>query len=614
MYESEKPKKFYIRLLPIILMIGFIPMIVHMYSYDCKLSQFDWFPDEYDMQSDFFFAWKMYAIIGVGLLMVVILFCRHLFAEDQFRFEKPFALLGVYGLLVIASAVMSKYRYWVAQGCYSLFEPVWVVLIYLILCYYTYNYVREEHQVDMVLRWSGIGMAVVTLIGVFQYFGLDFFKTVIGRKLMTNSSYWDKLDSITFNFQEKTSYTTLYNPNFLSFYFGMLLPLLVCLVIGTKKLWKRILFVVACVLCLICLLGSGSSSGFMALATSGAILALVLLSRKKKTMIPAVAVFLTGIVACFVVLNTTSIGRSVRNTITGTYRLEDKYALSSIDTGMDNVTLKIHGNDLKLAWQFQDDGSMTVSCSDDKDKELELKMTDEENQIFAVEDKRFKDITLQPSVVGDEEQQFPCMTVTTDGENAKEWLFMNIDGAGYYYINASVKTVKYEKVNTSRLFKDDAMSGRGRIWNNTIPLIKKHILIGSGANTFLFEYPQNDYIGGAYIYANGINVKAHCWYLQQCIENGLLATLALLAFLGWYVIYSIRIYRRVDLHNRLSWVGFGLFAAVFTYLLTAIANDSNVCTAPVFWGMLGLGLAVNRMLVEKEKLFVKTENEENRSQ
>ena len=80
------------------------------------------------------------------------------------------------------------------------------------------------------------------------------------------------------------------------------------------------------------------------------------------------------------------------------------------------------------------------------------------------------------------------------------------------------------------------------------------------------------------------------------------------------MIYSIRIYRRVDLHNRLSWVGFGLFAAVFTYLLTAIANDSNVCTAPVFWGMLGLGLAVNRMLVEKEKLFVKTENEENRSQ
>ena len=65
----------------------------------------------------------------------------------------------------------------------------------------------------------------------------------------------------------------------------------------------------------------------------------------------------------------------------------------------------------------------------------------------------------------------------------------------------------------------------------------------------------------------------------------------------------MRIYRRADLHESISWVGFGLFAAVLVYLIAAIANDSNVCTAPMFWGMLGLGLATNRMIVEKEKLF-----------
>ena len=43
------------------------------------------------------------------------------------------------------------------------------------------------------------------------------------------------------------------------------------------------------------------------------------------------------------------------------------------------------------------------------------------------------------------------------------------------------------------------------------------------------------------------------------------------------------------------------------YVIAAVANDSNVCTAPVFWGMLGLGMAVNRMLVAKENLFVKAE-------
>ena len=43
---------------------------------------------------------------------------------------------------------------------------------------------------------------------------------------------------------------------------------------------------------------------------------------------------------------------------------------------------------------------------------------------------------------------------------------------------------------------------------------------------------------------------------------------------------------------------------MLVYMIAGIANDSNVCTAPVFWGMLGLGLAVNRMLVKKENLFV----------
>lgn len=149
------------------------------------------------------------------------------------------------------------------------------------------------------------------------------------------------------------------------------------------------------------------------------------------------------------------------------------------------------------------------------------------------------------------------------------------------------------------------MSNRGHIWNKTIPLLGKHAFMGSGANTYMFEVSQEDYISQNYVYgANSYDVKAHCWYLQQWVETGLLGTLALLVFLFWYLVQSVRIYRRVDLHESISWVGFGLFAAVLVYMIAGIANDSNVCTAPVFWGMLGLGLAVNRMLVKKENLFV----------
>ena len=187
-----------------------------------------------------------------------------------------------------------------------------------------------------------------------------------------------------------------------------------------------------------------------------------------------------------------------------------------------------------------------------------------------------------------------------------EWDFSKNDTDGYVYLNPAGKLVKFENPKVSNVFLDDAMSNRGHIWNKTIPLLGKHAFMGSGANTYMFEVPQEDYISQNYVYgANSYDVKAHSWYLQQWVETGLIGTLALLVFLFWYLVQSIRIYRRVDLHESISWVGFGLFAAVLVYMIAGIANDSNVCTAPVFWGMLGLGLAVNRMLVKKENLFVK---------
>lgn len=603
-YE-ENPNSAKYRLIPIILMMGLVPLIVHMYQYNTNLSQFDWFPDNSETIFDFFFAWKMYAIILVGGFIGLTLLYRHFIAEDKFRFEKPFAFLLVYLVLVLLAAVFSKYKYWVAHGTYELFEPVWVIIAYLLLCYYTYNYVREEKQVDYILGWSGIGMAVVTLLGVFQYAGLDFFKTVFGKKLILNPAYWDQMDSITFKLKDKTSYTTLYNPNFLSFYFGMLIPLLLCLLIGAKKVWQKVLLAVAEVLCIICMKGSGSDSGWMALIIGAVILMLVLLSRKKRTMILGCVLLVASIIGGVVFMSQTSVGQRVKNTVVGTYYMKDKFALNDIEIGDDAVTLDIRGEKLALTFELMDDDAVQAICKDANGKELEQVASDKEEQIYKINDNRFDEIQIQPFAIGDDEK-FACLSATIDDV---EWLFLNAGGDDYYYLNSAGKPVKCESMKQPEVFFDDAMSSRGHIWNQTIPLLKKHILIGCGANAYMLEYPQNDYIGQEYIYKNGYQVKAHCWYLQQWVENGLVATLALLAFLGWYVIRSIRIYRRVDLHQRLSWIGFGLFSAVLVYLIAAVVNDSNVCTAPVFWGMLGLGLAVNRMLVEKEKLFQKAEED-----
>ena len=183
-------------------MMGFVPLIVHMFEYDANLSQFDWFPASSGLQTDFFFAWKMIAIVIIGVVMIGIMLYRYLKKKEQFQFENSFYMLFVYAMFVAMSALFSSYKYWVVRGTYELFEPVWAVFAYMILCYYVYNYVQEEKQVNKVLLWAGVGMAMVTLIGVFQYFGKDFFKTGFGKHLITNTSFWGNLDSLNFNMAE----------------------------------------------------------------------------------------------------------------------------------------------------------------------------------------------------------------------------------------------------------------------------------------------------------------------------------------------------------------------------------------------------------------------------
>lgn len=70
----------------------------------------------------------------------------------------------------------------------------------------------------------------------------------------------------------------------------------------------------------------------MAMALAAVILALVLLSRKKKLFVVGIAVVVIGVIAACVLANTTGIGQRVKNTIVGTYHMEDQFALNDIKT------------------------------------------------------------------------------------------------------------------------------------------------------------------------------------------------------------------------------------------------------------------------------------------
>ena len=78
---------------------------------------------------------------------------------------------------------------------------------------------------------------------------------------------------------------------------------------------------------------------------------------------------------------------------------------------------------------------------------------------------------------------------------------------------------------------EKALSGRGYIWGRTIPLILKHLIWGSGPDTFAAEFPQTDYVmkanTGAGMYQQ-LPTKAHSLYLQTALQTGVLSLLCLI--------------------------------------------------------------------------------------
>ena len=144
-----------------------------------------------------------------------------------------------------------------------------------------------------------------------------------------------------------------------------------------------------------------------------------------------------------------------------------------------------------------------------------------------------------------------------------------------------------------RVFKDSFWHGRGYLYNYTLPLLKNYILLGAGSNTFIRVYPQNDYLFETY---HSIDVKPHCFYLQQWTENGLVALIAVLVFLIWMVIELLKLliietddaaWQRGGVWRTLSLAS---LAGVLGTAVSWLANDSNICTSPAVWAAFGVAL------------------------
>ena len=606
--DREGYKASFIRMLPVLLMVGIVPLIVRVMSHETELTDKAWFGIE-EVAYEFFLAPKSLVLMLLVFAMAIIVGMRIWKEKKKLAFAKILIPLLVYGGFVILSTCFSVRHSFSFSGGYEQFETVWALLSYVIVVYYVFLFAQTETELQVVADAICFCATVVGLLGMLQGLGFDFMATKFVQKLVTTESFLQQVGGeLSLNFGDKQAYATLYNPNYLGVFGSFVLPFLTMLVLFEKNKWRRIWHGADFILLAIALLSSRSRAGLIAVIAALCV-ALVICARKILKWwylaIPAVnfAVALVLLVNAYndnllfdrlqnifkkddvtVEETTAEDGTIVRHTgLTQLFTTEDGVAIEYNDQLL-MITLYVEGN------------SYGIYAVDVNGDQVALN-ADENGSVFLFEHPALEGVQVRPVNIEDT----LGIGITVGG---KEWYFSYDDAKGRYQYYTDFGKPSDMIMAESFGFKEyqHFFSGRGYIWSRTLPLLKDHIFLGSGPDTFLLEFPQEDYL---MMYKNGfanqVMTKPHSWYLQVGVQTGVLSLLCLLAFYGWYAVWSLRLYAFRKLGTQLEAFGIAAFIGSIGYMISGISNDSMVVTAPVFWGMIALGLTANVLVAKHRK-------------
>lgn len=619
MIEKNKNRGVYWRavltMLPVVLIAAIVPLIVRQIGRDVKLAQYPWYGNHGEYV-EFFLAGKSILLSILLGVMVVIVGIRVWKTKGKLPFAKLLIPMAVYWLFVLLSSLFSINRSYSFLGGYEHFETFFVISSYVMTVYYVFLYAQTKTELRVVVDGICASATVVGILGTLQGIGIDYLSMPMVQKLVTTEKFLQAIGGkFEVNFDGGTAFATMYNPNYLGVYGSFVVPFLVMLVLFDKSKWHKLWHCINVILTIIAMLSSRSRAGLISVGVALLIAAIICFRPIVKwwyLTIPAV----TFIIVILLLVNTYNdniiFGRLQQafekesskevevTVVDGT--VVRKTGLTELYTSQNGVVFQYNQMRAQIS-VYVGEGIYGLYAIDETGEQIEL-LGNEEGTEFVFTDPALRDIRIIPQTFlqGIGESYVEC--IGFEFQASGKWLFVyNHLSDEYRYITdfGKVSTMVMAK---STGFKDhqSLFSGRGYIWSRSIPLLKKHILLGSGPDTFVFEFPQNDYLMMAKNgYKNSVMTKPHSMYLQIGVQTGVISLLAFLVFYFWYAAQSVRLYFFRPLKTPAEGFGVSTLIGSIGYMISGISNDSMVVTAPVFWVMIGVGIAANAMVKKQRK-------------
>lgn len=647
--KNTRKKESFIYLIPVFVILAIFPLFLRLYQYDNGLSAYAWMWEGESL--DLFLHGKMLLFEVAAAACTVLLFV-YLMQSDKLRhLPKAFFLLAGYAALALISTLASEYRKFGFSGIHEQFENIWCVLGYVFVIVYIYLMVHDFKYIKILMYGLLAGSLVIGTIGVLQFVGADPVISDFFQSLYIPAAL--KGTRISQTFSIGTVYMTLYNPDYVGLYTSLVCPAMLALFFYHDTKVVRVLSMISAIMLSIGTVGAGVSSGYIGFGVSlfvFFVLSVRKIMQSKRSMLAA-----AGGIALLIVF----IGAAVffKKTVSFTVVYDEPEVSADMETAQGADLGAGLSQEMDAGIDTGVEGSQTADTGVPTESEQEPSVTEADPQ-GALTDYKLERITETDDYV-----EFCYDGIifreSMRVENGMVYLdFMNVDGEEiaydynplsmtYVLTEPGLEGIRSYSANMfeeyvgfvteigergwmfTRTYKDEVLSyyalntyghldknitsesavftnhyglfnGRGYIWAKTIPLLKDHILLGSGADSFSFVFPQSDYLsaykGG---YTNILISKPHCAYMQIAVQTGILSLILLLAFYLWYTGGCLKLYFWKEMQTLEQALAAAIFAGTAGFMVISLVNDSTICVTPVFAALIGIGIALNRMNKEK---------------
>jgi len=581
-------------LLPVLFIIAIVPLIVYAKLLNLDgLEADNWLGGT--VHFDFFSYYKSIWFIVLAYIGGLVLLILYWLDELDFINSKYYIPMGVYAFFAVLSFFFADDIDVALRGFIQMMQGIFVLLGYLLFMITIINLVREEKHIKALVGAFLFVGTIVGLIGLGQYFGHDIFRTSFGQMLILPKELEPLAENITFTFADFAVYATLYNTNFVGSFAALMIPLSFALYFYQKKLGYAALSIVFVGLMVFVGFGSNSRAGiigvFAALLLIGVLFRKEAIKKPLYILVPFIALLVVGYG-----LNEVSDGR-ILDEIKNLNLFEDIRRAEEInenrayfeELNFDDYSLEIVTDEDALSVEFINNDLFFETM----DGQM-LEVVKEGRRITFV-DPDYQNYVFTRSADG------RYYNVRAHGRSFNIWL--TIDGFRFEGLSGGL----YLPSNPDRLKFFDGyeslFSSRAYIWSRSIPLLKDYVILGAGPDMFPIAFPQDDYVGKL----NALNLrtvvdKPHNMYVQMGVNTGVISLLAMLSIFGMYVYDSLKLYINRSFERFTEYIGVGMFASVTAYLVSGFFNDQIISVAPIFYAMLGLGIAINRLVLRKDPL------------